>query len=436
MDVPPRNAFVINDSYEAAVSLYWIENNFLNGTAKVVIYGNSLDAITCVQTLLTFGVAGDRIILAEPPLNFETTTFNNRDVETAVYESMKSSGVEIMKDVLLAQYNDGNGGDQITSVSFTSPTKPTRVECGLVISYYKKMVDHTAFRALNDACLVFDGRLVIDASFHTNDVSIRAAGPITKFQRSYHAEPWTHTNFNSKEVGIQLASAMLSLFDPTLEPEPEPPMDLLKLIPMYRSPKIQGAFLPGDFHYVHVGKPGLNTPLEALMSQNDYGRELITGKPGDEKEYFRLHINQYNTIETITCLSKKPFSNNNLICLYGLHERYLNNLVSRFEEKLINNFYSYFGETWSLAIFHDRFPDFRDEVRELLITRPSADVEALEEKVRKMIEEDLTLQKNQRKVLSDEYSDSGAKRAVETRLLSFLSYNYYHLPMYAKPGMV
>ena len=35
------------------------------------------------------------------------------------------------------------------------------------------------------------------------------------------------------------------------------------------------------------------------------GRELITGKPGDEKEYFRLHINQYNTIETITCLSKK-----------------------------------------------------------------------------------------------------------------------------------
>ena len=34
MDVPPRNAFVINDSYEAAVSLYWIENNFLNGTGE------------------------------------------------------------------------------------------------------------------------------------------------------------------------------------------------------------------------------------------------------------------------------------------------------------------------------------------------------------------------------------------------------------------
>ncbi len=60
------------------------------------------------------------------------------------------------------------------------------------------------FTAINDACLVYDGRLVIDASFHTNDIAIRAAGPLTKFQRSYHADQWTHANFNSKEVGIQV----------------------------------------------------------------------------------------------------------------------------------------------------------------------------------------------------------------------------------------
>ena len=44
--------------------------------------------------------------------------------------------------------------------------------------------------AINDSCLVFDGRLVIDADFHTNDPCIRAAGPLTKFQRRYHAESW------------------------------------------------------------------------------------------------------------------------------------------------------------------------------------------------------------------------------------------------------
>lgn len=44
--------------------------------------------------------------------------------------------------------------------------------------------------AINESCLVFDGRLVIDADFHTNDPCIRAAGPLTKFQRRYHAESW------------------------------------------------------------------------------------------------------------------------------------------------------------------------------------------------------------------------------------------------------
>jgi len=39
-------------------------------------------------------------------------------------------------------------------------------------------------------------------------------------------------------------------------------------------------------------------------------------------------------------------------------------------------------------------------------------------------------------MLRDRYVSSGSKQTVETRLLSFLTYNYYHLPMYAKPGMV
>lgn len=61
-----------------------------------------------------------------------------------------------------------------------------------------------AFKAINDACLVFDGKLVIDTAFHTNDISIRSAGSVTKYQRRYHAEPWTQKNFNSKEVGIEV----------------------------------------------------------------------------------------------------------------------------------------------------------------------------------------------------------------------------------------
>lgn len=46
------------------------------------------------------------------------------------------------------------------------------------------------------------------------------------------------------------------------------------------------------------------------------------------------------------------------------------------------------------------------------------------------------LSKDQRRVLTDSYVASSAKKAIEQRLLGFLNYNSYHLPMYAKPGMV
>jgi len=37
---------------------------------------------------------------------------------------------------------------------------------------------------------------------------------------------------------------------------------------------------------------------------------------------------------------------------------------------------SYLNEPWAMAIYHDRFRDFRDEVRELLISRPVCTVQS------------------------------------------------------------
>lgn len=32
--------------------------------------------------------------------------------------------------------------------------------------------------------------------------------------------------------------------------------------------------------------------------------------------------------------------------------------------------YSYFSESWAMAIFHDRFAEFREDIRDLLVSRP------------------------------------------------------------------
>ncbi|KAL8194298.1 UNVERIFIED_CONTAM: Cilia- and flagella-associated protein 61 [Gekko kuhli] len=227
-------------------------------------------------------------------------------------------------------------------------------------NFTHKRVDYDTFKAVNDACLVYDGKLVIDTNFHTNDMAIRAAGPLTKFSNIYYANEWTHSNFNSKEVGFQLAAAMLNLFDPTLEPVFEPPQDMDRLIPMYKGCKVQGGSLPGKHYYVHIYKPGIPTRLDVQETQPDYGLAITTGD-AIKGNYFRIHVNRYSLIETITCFSKNPLPISNYIPLFGQHERLLNYLCSRWSEGLITDLYRLGKCIASETFLHHEEQDRRGE---------------------------------------------------------------------------
>jgi len=104
---------------------------------------------------------------------------------------------------------------------------------------------------------VYDGRLVVDNDFHTNDSCIRAAGRMTKYKRSYYVDTWSNACFNQKEIGADLASKILKLVDATLstdEPDDEAtesarlasndPSEKV-LITLYKRPLITFAILPG-----------------------------------------------------------------------------------------------------------------------------------------------------------------------------------------------
>eukprot|EP00063_Salmo_salar_P085394 XP_014060229.1 PREDICTED: cilia- and flagella-associated protein 61-like [Salmo salar] len=99
-------------------------------------------------------------------------------------------------------------------------------------------VNYDAFQSNNNACLVYDGRLVIDTTFHTSDSTIRAVRPLTKFPRHYHSDRWSHSRFNSREVVQELAAILLPFFDLSLEPAINPPADLDGLITNYTQAKI------------------------------------------------------------------------------------------------------------------------------------------------------------------------------------------------------
>ncbi|XP_065487730.1 cilia- and flagella-associated protein 61 isoform X1 [Caloenas nicobarica] len=362
----PSNHFTLNDDQDCSRATCWLKENLVSSEGNVIVYGNTIDIYTTVETLLSLGIAGSRIHLVQPPLGSSVTCLNNAEVEGAVQDALSSAGVSVHWDSVLARWGRGSHTDLIAWAAFTTNTKPFQLQCSAFFNFAYRRVDFETFKAISDARLVFDGRLVIDTKFRTSDASIRAAGPLTKYSRRYYADEWTHSNFSSKEVGFELATSMLDLLHPTRTPSPKPPEGTEGLIPMYRGCKIKGGVLPGGYHFVHISKPEIPIRLDLELALHDHGTEMVTGE-ARRGNYFRMHINKYRVVDSITCFSKEPVPVSNYTCLYGQHERLLNDLYYRWNEGQITDFYSYFREPWSMAIYHDRFIDLKKELRQILM---------------------------------------------------------------------
>uniref|UniRef100_A0A8C6J7A5 CFA61 protein n=1 Tax=Melopsittacus undulatus TaxID=13146 RepID=A0A8C6J7A5_MELUD len=364
----PSNHFTLNDSQDCVFIVHLRDcSPFFLPSGNVIVYGNTMDIYTTVEALLSLGIAGARIHLVQPPLRSNVTCLNNNELEGAVGQALGEAGVSVHRDCVLAQWGTGDDPDLITSASFTTSTKPFQLQCSAFFSFAYRTVDYETFKAINDACLVFDGRLVIDTKFCTNDVSIRAAGPLTKYSRRYYADERTHSHFSSKEIGSELAVSMLRLLDLTPQPSSVAPEGTDSLIPTYKGCKIKGGVLPGGYHYLHIAKPGIPVRLDLELCLSDHGMEIITGK-AREGNYFRMHINKYSMVDGITCFSKEPFPASNYICLYGQHERLLNDLCYRWNQGQITDLYRFFREPWSMAIYHDQFIDLKEELRQALLS--------------------------------------------------------------------
>uniref|UniRef100_A0A3Q0S9P7 Cilia and flagella associated protein 61 n=1 Tax=Amphilophus citrinellus TaxID=61819 RepID=A0A3Q0S9P7_AMPCI len=331
----PSNLFTLNDLHDCTAARRWLCANFLELEENAIVYGNNIDVYTTVETLLSLGIRGSRINLVLPPPEPGVCSFTDSSVEKAAVMAMENAKVRIHRNCVLAQFNNGKQADALTSASFTTDAEPLHLQCGVFINLSNKGVDYDAFNSFNKSFLAFDGRLVINSSFNTSDSSIWAAGPVTKFSRSYYTDEWTHANFNSKEVGGGLASTLLALFDPTVEPAEAPPPEANRLIPLYKQAKIEGGTLPGGYHYLHVSKPvKLTSSLLVLLRVNLQDTGVVTGR-AEGGNYFCLHLDCYELVEELTCLSLKPLPVSNYLSLYMKHQQLLGQLLSRYHQGLI-----------------------------------------------------------------------------------------------------
>ncbi|KAJ3147559.1 hypothetical protein HDU86_007957 [Geranomyces michiganensis] len=348
------------------------------GEGRFVVYGRDLQAFAGVQMLLGKGVAGHKISLVIPPLRMPMSCFNNAVVDSKVRDVMVALGVAIHDGYALERIESEFGA--VTGVVLRSPShKPTKLAIRPVqaILYADdRSVAPGTFRVINDSCLVFDGRLVIDKWFSTPDSAVFAAGTVTKYSSRYQTT-WEHSLYDSREVGATLAELLLPRFDQSLEinealaeeaakdaalDKKGPPPSPLR----FRDAKKTVALLAGDLQYFHFDKPSLvSHTLDFRAQQADYGRDLVldtlTATPnGPTGSYFRIHVDPTGHIESVTYLGNRRLPLGNILCLYGMHEKYVNNIVARFDEGIISNFASFLEEDWALPLYFDRFGEFAE----------------------------------------------------------------------------
>lgn len=112
--------------------------------------------------------------------------------------------------------------------------------------------------AITDARLNYNGRLVIDDHFRTNDPHIHAAGPMTTYKHSLCAKRLVHSYFSSKEIGAHVASALIDQLhsihsNGTCASCPVVP----GTVPQFRECIVHNHLIPGGLHFVSIQAPGM-----------------------------------------------------------------------------------------------------------------------------------------------------------------------------------
>jgi hypothetical protein len=227
---------------------------------------------------------------------------------------------------------------------------------------------------------------VVDHAFRATDPCIFGGGSVAKFSRRYRA-PHFLQQYDSREVGLAVAAAVMQVLDPSTEGagggegglpgEPgaagvgssssaalTPAANLGTLLPKFTQPKAQRAMLPGGFHFLFVEAPDYE--LGAA------GRDIVTHVALEEGgvAFTRLRLDRYDRVVELEYAGTQPVEMYNLASIVGKHAAYLNGLVRKFDAGAIADLVTFFRAEWVYAQFHDRFDALVATLRQHMATDP------------------------------------------------------------------
>jgi len=135
-----------------------------------VIYGRSLQAMSAIEMLIKKGIPASQIHFVIPVAKPNRSCFKNEDVNKKVLKVLLDYGVVVQHGFKLFKWGHQDHALSAIVLKHTETDELVKVEnINMFIYADEKSVNSHSFKAINDSCLVFDGRLVIDKYFRTQD---------------------------------------------------------------------------------------------------------------------------------------------------------------------------------------------------------------------------------------------------------------------------
>lgn len=370
-----------------------------------------------------------------------------------------------------ASHQNGHSGGAVAA--------PTMIHCGWLLCCQQNDADYDIFRAINESGLVYDGRLVVNGHMRTTDPHILAAGSLCRFSRRFiHAK--LHEHYSAKECGELLAASFLRVLDPLMatgagshhsssssstsqadqhgvptarknlsSSSSGPSLGLASATaasgvssapagpavippPQMHMPVMKAAIVLGGKHYVQISVPSLTNTLslQALPT-----KAVATSNPSANR-YTCLLFDDFGVLNRLEYLGDDRIEGNNLQCIVGMHESYLNSAISSFSNSYVTDWIAFFRQKWTAALYHDRFHEFCVRLDGFL--KKDDGVRQLVEDVSKFFNEtgDVKGAAAMAQVRVGRGGDAlvpSTKRLIESQLLEFLSANRDMLNMYLLP---
>lgn len=420
-----------------------------------VVYGFTLHVFCFVQGLIAKGISPKRIKIVVPPVEFEEEegvdplfggdenvlanhpAFENDEIlEKKVLDGLEEMGVQVLKGFSIKAINVDEKNN-LSALVLACPEEEKILNCKVLVTAGKVDVDHEIFYAIHNNGLVFNGRVIVNNQFLTTDSSIYAAGSLCEFSQQFkHLSPGRclrMDRYNGREIGVKLARSMLSMLD----------LDILKGLfedtkdemPYFYMPRGKGGVLPGGFYYYFILAPKYADPKE-LRNKAKNRPDVISDTIKVDNEgtvtghYIKFTFSNIGLVDSVTYYSKEPIEVQSLWRFVGLSETYLNKLSERFNSKLLPDVAEFLSENWAMAIYHDKFAEFSNDIK----VEFKQQINNVSDAVKVMVDARQEFNREQYKKLRDMVGKE-TRRMVQERTLKYIKSHLNHLPMYYIPGV-